>query len=317
MHKRKPQSVGINYAGACNARCQHCCVSSAPKNNKRLHDGEIQAVIDDLMAHSDVYEVGFTGGEPLLHRERILKLIAKVTQAGKQATLTTNGFWAVTPASAAEVIRDLESVNLSHLTLSWDGFHAPYVSAQRMRNALNAAKCSQIPTILNMCVSREMDGFDLLEQLGDATLGIKVTRFPVVPCGAGKSIPQEALIQSPVESMDLHCPGFEIIYHHDGLVYPCCSPPIFDTDMTLGRVGEQSHEVFVRRVERNALLAAIQQLGLSWLRELMIKKNPRAKIANVHEAVSPCEVCCIMLSDAETLNLIANELIAAVTGRRV
>ncbi|OKL46233.1 radical SAM protein [Boudabousia marimammalium] len=310
---RQPQSVGINFSGTCNARCSHCCVSSAPTNRLSIEDNVVNKVIDDLIAHADVYEVGFTGGEPLLRKQRIFDLIKTVSSAGKQTTLTTNGFWGVTESSAREVVEGLESAGLSHLTISWDGYHAPYIKANRIRNALQAAKESRIPCILNMCVSRDDDGFDLLKQLGEATLGVKITRFPVVPCGTGRNIPSDQIIRRPIDSFLLRCPGYELIYHHDGFVYPCCSPPIFDTDMTLGQVGEVSHEEFIRRLERNALLAAIQKFGLSWLRDLMVRVNPRAKVAKIENAVSPCEICALMLSDAETLNMAAKFVIEAVT----
>lgn len=229
-------------------------------------------------------------------------MIKRVSAAGMKTNLTTNGFWAITPERAARMIGDLESAGLSHLTISYDNFHAPYVKPERIRNALDAASNSRIPTILNMCVSRSHDSLDLLKELGDSALCVKVTRFPVQQCGAGLSIPNEDLIVKPLDKLKLRCPGFELIYHHDGKVYPCCSPPIFDTDMTLGDAGALTHEEFIKRGERNALLAVIRSRGIKWLLDRVREASPLAPAAQMTEAVSVCDVCVAIMKDKDALN---------------
>ena len=219
-----------------------------------------------------------------------------------KTNLTTNGFWAITPERAARMIGDLESAGLSHLTISYDNFHAPYVKPERIRNALDAASNSRIPTILNMCVSRSHDSLDLLKELGDSALCVKVTRFPVQQCGTGLSIPDEDLIVKPSDKLKLRCPGFELIYHHDGKVYPCCSPPIFDTDMTLGDAGMLPHEEFIRKGEKNALLAVIRTRGIKWLLDRVREASPLAPAARMTEAVSVCDVCTTIMKDKDVLN---------------
>ena len=299
---RKPQSVGLNLAARCNATCSHCCVASSPRAEARLSVEQVDRIVDDLIAHPDVREVGITGGEPLLQAKRVLSLIKRVSAAGMKTNLTTNGFWAITPERAARMIGDLESAGLSHLTISYDNFHAPYVKPERIRNALDAASNSRIPTILNMCVSRSHDSLDILKELGDSALCVKVTRFPVQQCGTGLSIPDEDLIVKPLDKLKLRCPGFELIYHHDGKVYPCCSPPIFDTDMTLGDAGMLPHEEFIRKGEKNALLAVIRTRGIKWLLDRVREASPLAPAARMTEAVSVCDVCTTIMKDKDVLN---------------
>ena len=52
---------------------------------------------------------------------------------------------------------DLESSGLSHMTISYDDFHVPFIRPECIRNALNAASNCSIPTIVNVCVSRTHD----------------------------------------------------------------------------------------------------------------------------------------------------------------
>lgn len=277
-----------------------------------MSESVIDKIVEDLISHPDVFEVGLTGGEPMLQKERVLSLITTVANAGKQVTLTTNGFWGVTEKAALETVKSLVQAGLSHLTISWDGYHAPYVKAERIQNVLEAAKQERIPVALNMCVSRVDDGLELLAELGDSTLGIRVTRFPLMPAGAAESVSPDQLYRKPVAELSLRCPGYELIYHHDGRVYPCCSPTIFGTKVSFGGAGSFDHEHFVRQLERNALLAAIQKFGLAWLQERMVAANPYGVAASIDSAVSVCDLCSQLLKDEVTLSLIRPALIEAV-----
>lgn len=310
---RQPQSVGINLTQNCNAKCAHCCVESSPRATANLDDDRVDQIITELIAHPDVHEVGFTGGEPFLRKNRFLELARRVTEAGMSATVTSNAFWAISPKSAENVFRELHEVGVTSLTISFDDFHAPYVATKRIKYALDAAAKSPVSTILNMCVSRSQNSLGLLEELGESTLGVQVTRFPVQQCGTGRSIPTEDLFKKPLEELQLHCPGYEIIYHHDNKVYPCCSPPIFDTEMTLGTIGETDHEGYVQRLEQNALLAVVQKKGLGWFVDKIKEVNPTAPIASMTEAVSACDVCAQVMNDHESLNLLREDIIAVAT----
>lgn len=305
---RQPQCVGIDYNAKCNAKCLHCCVGSSPQASAKIDAEKVDQILNDLIKHPDVCEVGFTGGEPFLEKRQLLTWLKRCADNGMKTNVTTNGYWGITRKSADNVFRELEETNLSSLTISYDDFHAKFVSIERIKNVLEASKISRIPTILNVCVSKTHISDQLLSELGSAVFGIKVTKFPVQPCGTGKNIPDEAVYRFPLESLPSHCPGFELIYYNDGNVYPCCSPPIFDTKMHLGAIGVTDHEGFVQRLERNELLAAIQKLGFKWLVEQIKEVNPEAEVANLTEAVSICEVCSKILADHKSLNLIRDRI---------
>lgn len=296
-------TVGINLDARCNARCAHCCVSSSPQSELRLDDDHVDAILDDLLAQDDVTEISFTGGEPFLRRERLLELLTRVHRAGRRATCVTNGFWGVTPRAADAMLARLEEVGLRDLTLSWDEFHSPHVSAQRIRNVLDAARDRRVRVALNVCVSRTRTSDALLTSLGDSVHGIAVTKFPVVPAGEARSLPDDEFPRRPVGQGSLWCPGLQVIYHHDGFVYPCCSPPIFDTDMTLGGV-EQGFREVVDKIERNALLGILQREGLRWFVDEIRAVDPTAAAATATEVVSACELCSLVLRDTAALEMI-------------
>lgn len=139
----------------CNAKCAHCCVSSHPKDDRRLRDEDVYRLVDEAIAHLEVEVVSFTGGEALLRREFMLDLISRVHRAGKRTTLVSNGFWGITPNAALRGLRELRDSGLTLLTLSADVFHLPYISVQRVKNILDARH--QVPGIhvaVNMCESK-------------------------------------------------------------------------------------------------------------------------------------------------------------------
>lgn len=296
-------SVGINFDSKCNARCAHCCVSSSPDATANLDDALVDRIVDQLLAREEVHDIGLTGGEPLIRRRRTMDIIGRITAAGKNASCVTNGFWGVTRRAADRVLAELEAAGLRELTLSYDDFHSPYITSGRIRNILEASRDRRVRVVLNMCVSTSKNSNGLLEELGDSTDGIQVTKFPVVPAGEARSLDDTEFRRRPITDGMLYCPGTQVIYHNDGLVYPCCSPSIFDTDMTLGRVDEDFLEL-VGRVERNALLGIMRREGFRWFIEAIRSVAPESAAATVTEVVSPCELCSIIFRDRPAIEAI-------------
>ncbi|WIJ46549.1 radical SAM protein [Curtobacterium citreum] len=290
-------SVGINFDSKCNARCAHCCVSSSPDATANLDDDLVDKILEELLQEPNVREIGLTGGEPLIRRARTMSIIGKITASGRIASCVTNGFWGVTPRAADRVLRDFEHAGLRELTLSYDDFHSPYIGSERIRNILNASHDRKIKVVLNMCVSRSRDSRALLAELGESVHGIQVTQFPVVPAGEARSLPDHDFHRRPITEGMLHCPGNQVIYHNDGNIYPCCSPPIFDTAMTLGRADGRTFRQAVESFERNALLGIVQREGFGWFIDAIRRVAPEAPAACVTEVVSACELCSIIFRD--------------------
>ncbi|NQX11429.1 YydG family peptide radical SAM peptide maturase [Microbacteriaceae bacterium VKM Ac-2855] len=304
------QSVGINFDAKCNMRCAHCCVSSSPDASANLNDELVDHILDDLFQNPEVREIGLTGGEPLIRKARTLEVMKRITDTGRAVTCVSNGFWAVTRKAADRVFAELEAAGLRKLTISYDDFHAPYIKPQRIKNLLEASRESNIHVILNMCVSRSNNSNALLEALGDSILGIQVTKFPAVPAGEARKFDESEFQRRPITEKMLRCPGLQVIYHNDGKVYPCCSPAIFDTNMTLGDVGAEPYKKTVEKIRRNALLGIMQREGFQWFIDAIREVNPSAPAATVTEVVSACELCSVIFLDEESIALIQPKVLA-------
>lgn len=47
---------------------------------------------------------------------------------------------------------------------------------------------------------------------------------------------------------------WKIAIHHDGYVYPCCSPVVFETELRIGNIRKQSMDKIIHDIENNGLL---------------------------------------------------------------
>jgi YydG family peptide modification radical SAM enzyme len=304
------QSVGINFDSKCNMRCAHCCVSSSPDATANLNDELVDHILDDLFRNPEVRQIGLTGGEPFIRRARTVEVMKRITDSGRSVTCVSNGFWGVTRRATERVFAELEAAGLSELTISYDDFHAPYIKPERIKNVLEASRDSSVHVILNMCVSRTKTSNALLEALGESILGIQVTKFPVVPAGEGRNLDDSEFQRRPIEGKMLQCPGLQVIYHNDGKIYPCCSPSVFDTNMTLGDVGAEPYAKTVEKIRRNALLGILQREGFPWFIDAFREVNPTAPAATATEVVSACELCSMIFTDEESIAMIQPKIMA-------
>ena len=71
--KRKLKHIDIEITKKCNLSCLHCSAQSNAKGNE-LTFGEIRTILDKASLLG-LENAGFTGGEPLSHKDRLVKLL--------------------------------------------------------------------------------------------------------------------------------------------------------------------------------------------------------------------------------------------------
>jgi hypothetical protein len=174
---------------------------------------------------------------------------------------------------------------------------------------LDASKKSRLSVILNMAVSRSRDSSDLLNQLGSSAYCIPVTKYPVIPAGEANNFPLSDFIREPITEQNTRCPGLEVIFHHDGRILPCCSPGVFDTQLAVDRVGD-SIEHYIRKIERNALLAVMQREGLTWFQDILRRELPESDAARTTEIVSACDLCTVLFRSRRNLDVLRPHVLA-------
>jgi MoaA/NifB/PqqE/SkfB family radical SAM enzyme len=107
-----PQYVSWNYTYRCNFNCNHC-YSRAPSYPDELSTGAYIDIADQLIA-AQVFTVALGGGEVVLRRD-CLDVLARLSAAGVQTMLTTNG-WFIDELLAER----LQATGLGRLYVSLD-----------------------------------------------------------------------------------------------------------------------------------------------------------------------------------------------------
>lgn len=197
------------------------------------------------------------------------------------------------------MLTNLKNSGLRGLKISFDDFHQDNLKVQRIKNILDANVKVRIPISLNVAVSKSFKSDKILADLGASILGVRVTKFPIQQVGAACQYSDEEIIKRYNCIDDLHCPGFEVTYHFDGKVYPCCSPTVFDTCLSVADV-DSSVEKSIFNIKHNLLLSALRKRGFKWLFEKCIERGLIDDSYMNRRYVDACEMCRILFSSEET-----------------
>ena len=249
-------SVDINVGAKCTASCKHCCFSCTPDSLECLSDKDIDGILDYIESNKDVTSVSITGGEPLLRFEKVKEIIRRCHDAQKTVSLVTNGFWGKNLENAMSITKELKKSGLD-------------IPPQYISNALMAIKAVNIKAALNITVDKNRHNLNLVEELGEAVFGIQLGIMPVCRAGNANDIDETSLYVHESNMISKRCPSFrwEIAIHHDGYVYPCCSPMVFETGLRLGNIRKQSLAEIEHNIKTNGLLYIIKREGLMWFVE--------------------------------------------------
>ena len=301
-------SLGIIIDEKCNIQCEHCCFSSGPNSTMHLDDSTILSIVDEAMQIDQITAVGLSGGEAMLRKDLVLEVVRRVSNAGKKATLTSNGFWGVTDKKAERLVKELLCAGLSFLTISYDDFHSDLLSSVRVSNVLDACRKLNLDCAINVAVTRSKNAENAIGKLGTSASQGKLRFFPVTPVGAAKQFNEADFVRTAEDPKPLKCPGFEPTFHFDGNIYPCCSPSVFETELVIGKIGENTVKEAMRNISHNAYFSVIRNEGFGWLCE---KAAEYGLIKNPGEVtvVDVCELCSSIASDAKFLRSIAPALI--------
>lgn len=298
------KSIVINLTQKCNAKCAHCCFECLPNSSNYLTDDEIEKIVFYAESHDDVKVVSLTGGEALLRKNKVLEIIQRLSLAGKETTLISNAFWATTEAVTERILSELKLAGLNYLTISYDDYHAEYIPISNVKRLLTIIKKFDIEVALNMVVDRKHIGVDLLKDLGESVFGVRVTMVPASPVGRANDLNHNDLYFKTIEELELTCPatGWEFVVHHDGYVYPCCSPSVFESNLRIGSIAEYEVEKLESQLYSNTLLYILKKEGFKWFIEKMHLDLSKQKF------VSSCEVCRFIFSDMEKIRAISNDI---------
>jgi len=132
------KTLKINLSYHCTARCDHCRFNcdNAPVRGEPDFKTPVR-VAKTLKERFGLEMAVVLGGEPSLFADRTHRLMRELDELGLITRIETNASWATTQDEAVEFLLPLKESN-TRVMLSLDGFHDPYVSVEKVANAINA-----------------------------------------------------------------------------------------------------------------------------------------------------------------------------------
>lgn len=281
----------------CSAACAMCCFSSNPRCTERLDIKRIKEYIDESKDIEEIKTISFTGGEPFMEYENLLDLVTYASKAGKRVTTITNGYWASSYDIAYVRMKKLRDVGLNHISVSHDAYHKEYVNTEYVGNLLRAAGNLGIAsTMATVKVKGEKVGY-IFDELDDALYGTELEVIPCLPAGGAKKAFKSCQLDHTIatDTKGLRCVyGGNIAVAYNGLIYPCCSQMVFETDLSLGYFQDLSLHDVMHKIKNNGLLYLLRNKELSvfikYAREVLNMDLP-------DHIVNPCELCALLFSE--------------------
>lgn len=290
--------VGLILTERCNISCRHCWFSSGPEKGREMSLSEAEAYIDQAREIPSVRYISFTGGEPLLLPERLVKLVRYASERGLHTECVTNSFWASTESSAERMLRRLRDAGLEVINLSVDDFHQSHIPFERVLNGYRAARRLGLKVVI-MCVTSNSSRIRVEEvkrMLGDEDIHIIGRGEPkgnpqaiamemgFIPAGRGADIPEEERPsgEAPLEG---GCPVVlrDIAVAPGGRVLPCCSAVGAVEALSIGDARVRRLREIVEEGWRQPFFKTLSYKGPLGLME-PLKDKPK-------EYVNKCHLC--------------------------
>lgn len=295
-------SITICLTNKCTATCSHCCMSCSPYGESTLEYDKILKILEQLQQFEKIKIVNITGGEPFIYYDFLINILSKISAMGKNITLVTNGFWAVSEKETEEKLLKLINCGLKSLSVSLSEFHNEYIKLENINNIIKVARQLPISVNLKIAVTKDKMSFDLLSRIGENIIDVPIYFFPVAPVGRAKGISYDDLIKKYHIDKRMTCSDKELVIYNNGDCYPCCSPAIFDTCFKIGNIFESSLDELIHRVDCNLLLYYLRKNGVDWYKDILVN-NFNYKFDDLY--VSPCVLCADIFKNVEILEDLA------------
>jgi len=123
----------------CTFECEHCFVWGSPWQTGTMTLENIRHIVREAQDLSTIRSIYFEGGEPFLYYATLLAGVRLVKEAGFEAGIVSNSYWATSVDDAMEWLRPFAGL-ISNLSVSSDLYHYDEMVSQQAQNACVAAE---------------------------------------------------------------------------------------------------------------------------------------------------------------------------------
>ena len=198
---KNPLVVSLQIMDTCNFKCIHCYTKSGSDNKNIISFEQIKMIVNQLK-EMNIFRIGITGGEPLLHPD-ICKIVKYISDSGINVVINCNGFFLT-----EEMCINLKNSGLDHIHFSIDGVKGTnnYIRGndkaydKAIQSLDMALKLGLRPEIYFTCMKPNINELeDIIQIAKDKKVVILVKRF--IPMGRGKDNSKYVLDKKEYEKM--------------------------------------------------------------------------------------------------------------------
>ncbi|MBU7009202.1 MAG: radical SAM protein [Theionarchaea archaeon] len=130
----------------CVSECKHCLYHASPRANGEMNLSDAKKYLDQAKS---IKSVVIHGGEPFIYFDILVKITKYARKKDiERIWVMTNGYWARNQQIARERLSNLKDAGCTHILLSADVFHQEFISLERVKTALDAARGLDFPNII-------------------------------------------------------------------------------------------------------------------------------------------------------------------------
>jgi MoaA/NifB/PqqE/SkfB family radical SAM enzyme len=243
--------------------------------------------LDELKQIDGVETVGFSGGEPFLCLDLLSEGLGHARELGFHTTVATNGFWGAW--DGRKIADTLTGLRPDHISFSCDSSHRVFVPDEVFGRAVSAAKMLKIEC--DMCIGesrRSLSAGEYFKSMGNYKYLSRFSVYPIVPAGRAKKHSADSFYRYvPLQEARCSYKG-EISIRYDGKVFPCCSPYVFGTALSLGDAGDGKVTDILSNEENTRMFSFLRANGFS---NLVKVASDRYGLSFNDPCTSGCEIC--------------------------
>lgn len=314
LQRHKCLSVMPTYQ--CTAACMHCGSYSSPKVNQWL-DPELMLAGINQAIDAGYKVVVFTGGEPTLAGETLLRGIRLASSRGVCTRIVTNAWWATDEEAADRKLKELVDAGLVEINYSTGDEHARFVPVDNILRGCRAAAKIPLKTIMVMVetvANRTVTKHTVFNHAEYQTIKkefprarVRVIESPWMPISPRKKSEYPAGMATESKNLPGHtgctsCLGTTTM-QADGRIAACCGLGMRSIpELQLGRLGEISIADADRVAENDFLKRWIRVEGPEKILAWAATKNPQIEWEGMY--AHRCQSCMRMYKDPEVRKVI-------------
>jgi hypothetical protein len=289
----------LQITDTCPLECAYCCVESGPLRVTSMALEDAVSYVRQAKALNPDSFLSFTGGEPFVRFPLMRDIARAAHELGMWHTTITSAVWCKSREFAREKLAELQRYGLRTVSISYDSFHEPWVTPERIKNCIAAGADLGLTVLVAGSVTRDSKGArDLLGDWPDQFPKVRVEDGAVQPTGRGALIPLESLLMEDWGETNLGCPvTSDLLIGTDGAAYPCCSTGGDYGYLMLGNARETPLAELRARAERSLWFRIITTEGFLALEQVVQRYHPDVVFPRQHVGV--CHLCQIVFGDNE------------------